>query len=146
MLGGGYGFADAGPAPSVAKAAAVLTVAASVSAAFVIRLTVIPLRSACGAVPETGLASAASARRPAGTIPLLSHAAGTIAVHRLDEEVLPNDGRPGGSRRVSDALYFQFVDLADQYFASAFDAVVGTARKITRFVLVGAPDDAGPST
>jgi hypothetical protein len=47
MLGGGYGFADAGPANAVA-AANIVIVDASVSAAFIIRLTVILLGQPCG--------------------------------------------------------------------------------------------------
>jgi len=50
---------------------------------------------------------------------------------------------PRPRQSVSDALYFEFVDLADQYFANAFDAVVADSREENEVVLVGAPDDAG---
>ena len=43
MLGGGYGFADAGPA-AAADAATIVIMDASVSAAFVIGLTAVLLR------------------------------------------------------------------------------------------------------
>jgi len=69
MLGGLYP-ADAGPAATTASAATVLIMAASVSAALVVRLTVILLRSAlAGLDAKMRLAYCGeSARRPARPI------------------------------------------------------------------------------
>jgi hypothetical protein len=40
-----------------------------------------------------------------------------------------------------DALYFEFVDLADQYFTNAFHGVVADSEEVNEAVLVGTPDD-----
>ncbi len=42
---------------------------------------------------------------------------------------------------VSDALYFEFVDPADHYFANAFHDIIAVSREENEVVLVGAPDD-----
>jgi hypothetical protein len=44
--------------------------------------------------------------------------------------------------RVSDALYFEFVDPADHYFANAFNDIVSDSRDGNEVVLIGTPGSA----
>jgi hypothetical protein len=48
---------------------------------------------------------------------------------------------PRPRQSVSDALYFEFVDSADQYFGNGFRDVIADSREDNEVVLVGTPDD-----
>ena len=83
MLGGGYVAADAVPAATSANATAIVVMGISVSAALIVRLTVLPFR--CGPVAARGnKAGVPGVTKPAGpaqTVPAPSNGAGTLAVH-----------------------------------------------------------------